>query len=367
MEKRDYYDVLGVDRGATLQDIKKAYRNLARQYHPDRNPGNEEAESKFKEASEAYAVLADDEKRAAYDRFGHQGISGGAGGDPFGAGFDPFQSFTDLFEEFFGRDVFGRRGGRGGGRRGADLRHDLEVDFKVAANGGEANLRFARHEGCRTCNGQGGERETCPRCNGQGQIQLQQGFFRIARACDRCGGLGQSLKRACSDCRGQGRVESVQKLSVRIPAGVDTGTRLKLRGEGEAGLQGGESGDLIVVVTVRDHPMLQRDGADLLCELPISIAQATLGAELEVPAIEGKRSVRIEPGTQPGHVIRLRGGGLPRLGGGPRGDQIVQVYVEIPHKLSARQRELMEKFAELSGDEVSPRRSSFLDKLKELF
>jgi molecular chaperone DnaJ len=366
VQKRDYYEVLGVDRGASLQEIKKAYRGIARQFHPDRNPGNAEAETTFKEASEAYAVLADDEKRAAYDRFGHAGIGGGTG-NPFGEGFDPFQSFGDLFEEFFGRDVFGRRGSRGGGRRGADLRYDLEVDFRVAANGGEETLRIPRHETCVTCQGQGGERETCPRCNGQGQIQLQQGFFRIARACDRCGGLGQSLKRACPDCRGQGRIESMHKLSVRIPAGVDTGTRLRLRGEGEAGVQGGPAGDLFVVVTVREHPMFQRDGADLICELPISIAQATLGAELEVPAIEGKRTVRIEPGTQPGHVIRLRGAGLPRLGGAGRGDQLVQVYVEIPNKLNARQRELMEKFAEVSGDDVTPRRSSFLDKLKELF
>ena len=365
MAKRDYYDVLGVERRATTQEIKKAYRKAAREFHPDRNPNNAEAETKFKEASEAYAVLSDDAKRAAYDRMGHAAFGGG-GGDPF-AGFDPFENFGDLFQEFFGGDVFGRRRGGRGGRRGADLRYNLEIDFMLAAHGSEQTIRVPRHETCQTCQGQGGERELCPRCEGQGQIQMQQGFFRIARTCDRCAGTGQSLKRACADCRGQGRVESLHKLSVRMPAGVDTGTRLRLRGEGEAGVQGGEAGDLYVVLIVRDHPLFEREGADIACEVPISIAQATLGAEIEVPGLEGRRKVAVAPGTQSGEVVRLRGDGLPRLSGGGRGDQLVQFFVEVPTKLTAEQRSLMEKFAEASGDDVSPRRRTFLDKLKELF
>jgi len=362
--KRDYYEVLGVERKASTQEIKKAYRKLAREFHPDRNPDNPEAESRFKEASEAYAILSDDSKRSAYDRMGHAAFGGG-GGDPF-AGFDPFESFGDLFQEFFGGDVFGRRRGGRGGRRGADLRYDLEIDFLSAARGTEEAIRVPRHRPCETCSGQGGERETCPRCEGHGQIQLQQGFFRIARTCDRCAGSGQSLKRACGDCRGQGRVESVHKLSVRIPPGVDTGTRLRLRGEGEAGLQGGEAGDLYVVIVVREHPLFVREGADIACEVPISIAQATLGAEIEVPGLEGRRKVTVAPGTQSGEVVRLRGEGLPRLNGGGSGDQLVQFFVEVPTKLSSEQRELMEKFAAASGDDVSPRRKTFLDKLKEL-
>ena len=363
--KRDYYEILGVERGVSPEELKKAYRKLAHQYHPDKNPGNAEAEARFKDASEAYAVLSDPEKRAQYDRFGHAAFGNG-GGDPF-AGFDPFSSVGDLFSEIFGGDIFrgGRRGGRG--RRGADLRYDLEVEFSVAALGGEEQLRIPKHRTCATCSGQGGERESCPRCGGRGQIALQQGFFRIARTCDRCGGAGQSLKRACSDCRGKGRIEAVQNLSVRIPAGVETGIRLRLSGEGEAGYDGGPPGDLFVVVQVKEHPLFERDGTDLHCEVPLSIAQAALGAEIEVPNLEGKEKVEVKPGSQSGDVIRLRGRGLPRLGGGPRGDVIARLFVEVPTRLSEEQRALLEDFARISGDDVSPRRRGFVDKLRDLF
>ncbi len=360
--KRDYYEVLGVERGASPDELKKAYRRLAHQYHPDKNPENPEAEAMFKQASEAYAVLADPEKRASYDRFGHAGVSGG--GDPF-AGFDPFSAFGDLFSEFFGSEVFGRRRGRS--RRGADLRYELEVDFDVVARGGERTLRIPRHESCEECDGTGGDRELCPRCQGQGQIQLQQGFFRIARTCDRCGGLGQSLRRACPNCRGQGRVEVVRERTIRIPAGVDTGTRLRLQGEGEGGVAGGPAGDLYVVIRAEDHPLFQRDGANLILELPISIAQAALGCQVDAPRVDGKRPVEVPAGTQPGDVLRLRGEGLPRPGGGPRGDLLVEVLVETPTRLDDRQRELLEEFARISGDDVSPRRRGFLEKLRDLF
>jgi molecular chaperone DnaJ len=365
LERRDYYEVLGVDRGAEPDALKKAYRQLAHRYHPDKNPGNDEAEASFKEASEAYAVLSDPEKRTAYDRFGHAGVSGG--GDPF-AGFDPFNSFADLFNEFFGGDVFSRgRGRRSTGRRGADLRYDLEVDFGVAALGGEQRLQIPKHKSCEECAGAGGERETCPRCQGLGQIQLQQGFFRISRTCDRCAGLGQSLRRACAECSGRGRVETVQTINVRIPAGVDTGVRLRLTSEGEAGYEGGPPGDLYVVVHVADHPLFERDGPDLHCELPISIPQAALGGEVEVPTLEGKEKIVIRAGTQSGEVIRLQGRGMPRLGGGARGDQLVAIFVEVPTRLSDEQRELLEQFARVSGDHVSPRQRGFLDKLRDLF
>ena len=361
--KRDYYEVLGVDRSADADALKRAYRKLAHRDHPDKNPDDLAAEERFKEASEAYAVLSDGEKRASYDRFGHSAFGGGAGRDPF-EGFDPLASFGDLFSEFFGGDIFGR--GRRGGRRGADLRYDLEIDFSVAAVGGTESIRVPKHQTCEACEGLGGERETCPRCGGHGQVAMQQGFFRISRTCDRCGGQGQSLRRACGKCRGQGRVERVQTLSVRIPPGVDSGVRLRLTGEGEAGYAGGPPGDLFVVMEVQDHPLFKRAGADLLCELPLSISQASLGCDIEVPTLEGKESLKISPGSQSGEVLRLRGQGLPRLGGGPRGDLLVELFVEVPTRLTERQRELLEEFAKEAGDHVSPRRRGFLDKLRQL-
>ncbi len=369
MSQRDYYEILGVARDAGAEELKRSYRRLAHQYHPDKNPDDPGAEARFKEASEAYAVLSDPSKRAQYDRFGHAAFGNG-GENPFGGDFDPFSAFGDLFSEFFGGDIFGSGGGRrrrGGGQRGADLRYDLEVDFEVAALGSEETLRIPKHQACEDCAGQGGERETCEQCGGRGQIVLQQGFFRVARTCDRCGGSGRSLRRACDTCRGAGRVESLQTLNVRIPAGVDSGVRLRLSGEGEAGHGGGRPGDLFVVVHVREHPLFERHDADLVCDVPISIAQAALGCDVEVPTLEGKEQIEIAPGTQPGDVIRMRGRGLPHLRGGTRGDVHYRVQVEVPAKLSARQRELLEEFASLSGDDVSPRRRGFLDTLRELF
>lgn len=366
--KRDYYEILGVPRDVAPDELKKAYRKLAHKFHPDKNPNDPEAEAKFKEASEAYAVLSDDEKRAQYDRFGHAafGGGGGPGADPF-AGFDPLSSFGDLFAEFFGADFFGRNGRGGRGRRGADLRYDLEVEFSAAALGSEQALKIPKHKTCATCSGSGGERETCSRCGGRGQVAMQQGFFRIARTCDRCGGIGQSLKRACEDCRGKGRVETLQQLSVRIPPGVDTGVRLRLAGEGEAGYDGGPPGDLYVVLHVKDHPIFERDGSDLHCEVPISIAQAALGCEIEVPNLEGTEKVALKAGTQSGDVVRLRGRGLPELRGGVRGDIVARIFVEVPTKLDERQRELLEELARTMGDDVSPRRRGFVDKLRDLF
>ncbi|MEE8558708.1 MAG: molecular chaperone DnaJ [Myxococcota bacterium] len=365
--KRDYYEVLGVDRGAGGDEIKSAYRKLAHRYHPDKNPDAPQSAERFKEASEAYAVLSDAEKRTTYDRFGHEGIMGGAGADPF-AGFDPFSNFSELFNEFFGGDIFGRgRQSRGAGRRGADLRYELEVDFALAALGGEETLTIPKHKSCEACGGAGGERDLCRRCGGHGQVNLQQGFFRISRTCDACGGRGQSLRVRCDDCRGNGRVETVQRLTVHIPPGVDTGIRLRLSGEGEAGYGGGPPGDLYVVIHVKAHPLFERQGSDLICEVPISISQAALGAKVEVPTLSGTESVDVAAGTQSGETLTLRGWGLPRLGGGPRGDQHVRFFVEVPTRLNERQRELLEEFGRELGDELTPRRRGFLEKLRELF
>jgi molecular chaperone DnaJ len=365
--KRDYYDILGVPRDAGPQELKKAYRRLAHRHHPDKNPDDPESTERFKEASEAYAVLSDPEKRATYDRFGHEGLAGPAGADPF-AGFDPFSAFSDLFNEFFGGDVFARgRRSRAMGRRGADLRYDLDVDFGVAALGGEETLEIPKHKPCAQCGGLGGERDLCHRCGGHGQVHLQQGFFRISRTCDACGGSGQSLRRRCGECRGAGRLETVQRVTVRVPPGVETGVRLRLAGEGEAGYDGGPPGDLYVVIQVRSHPLFERRGSDLVCEVPISIAQAALGCEIEVPTLDGKEQVRVPAGSQSGETITLRGRGLPRLGGGARGDQYVRIFVEVPTRLSEKQRELLEEFARVSGADVTPRRRGFLEKLRELF
>ena len=369
MAKRDYYEVLGVPRGASSDDLKKAYRRLALQHHPDRNPEDAEAEELFKEASEAYAVLSDPDKRGQYDRFGHQGVGmGGPGGFP---GAD-FQGFADIFGDLFG-DLFGgaRGGRRGRGQRGADLRYNLELDLADLLEGTEEQIEVPRMVRCETCSGSGARAgtspERCPRCQGSGQAIYQQGLFRISRPCDGCGASGWVVSDPCQTCRGRGRIEGRKSLNVRIPAGIDDGMRLRVAGEGEAGIAGGPPGDLFVVVQVRPHPFFTRDGADLACEVPISFVQAVLGTEIEVPTLEGRVSLRVPEGTQNGKVMRLRGKGLPGLRSSERGDQYVRIFVEVPTRLSGEQREILERFAELSGEEVSPVTKGFLEKLRDLF
>jgi len=370
-QKRDYYEVLGVSRTASEEEVKKAYRKLALKYHPDRNPGDTAAEEKFKEASEAYQVLCDAERRAQYDRFGHAAFEqagGGFGGFDFAAA-----GFEDLFGDLFG-DFFGTARGRSGrarARRGEDLRFDLELSFEEAAFGTEKVVKVPRAVGCGECDGTGArkgtEQSVCSACRGSGQVRFQQGFFSIAKTCGQCGGAGSVIKDPCRSCGGSGVARETQKLNVKIPAGVDTGSRLKLRGEGGGGTSGGPAGDLYVIISVKDHPFFQRQDNDIICEVPISFPQAALGDELDVPTLDGKVKMKILSGTQSGAVFRLRGRGVPDPRGYGKGDQLVRVTVETPRRLTARQRELMEEFARLSGEEVHPISKGFFDKMKEMF
>jgi molecular chaperone DnaJ len=380
VSKRDYYETLGVDRGTNESELKKAYRQLALQYHPDRNDGDPAAEEKFKEISEAYSVLSDPQKRRTYDQFGHAGL-GGAGSAP---DFGDVGGFTDLFSDLFG-DIFGGAGGgrggrrRGRGQRGADLRYNLEINLDDVLEGLEANIQIPKMRPCQTCSGSGaraGTRaKTCGRCQGAGQLMFQQGFFRVNRPCEQCSGAGEIVTDPCKDCRGAGRIEGLQDLQVKVPPGVDDGVRLRLSGEGEAGISGGPPGDLYVVVSVTPHPLLERQETDLHCEIPVPFVTAALGGEVDVPTLEGKIKMKIPEGTQSGKLLRLRGKGLPPLH--PqldkaqlmkmRGDSYARIFVEVPSKLNARQRELLESFAEESGTEVSPHTSGFLDKLKDFF
>ncbi len=370
MTKRDYYDVLGVARSATDEELKKSYRRLALQFHPDRNPDEPEAEEKFKEASEAYAVLTDPEKRRAYDRFGFEGVgAGGPGGFPGG----DFAAFGDLFNDLFG-DLFGARtGGRrqGRGQRGADLRYTHDIQLSDVLNGVETSISIPRMLRCEPCTGSGArpgtQPETCARCGGSGQAIFQQGLFRISRPCEACRGEGRVVRDPCKSCRGTGRVEGERSIKVRIPPGVEDGMRLRVGGEGEAGIAGGPPGDLYVVMRLAPHPLFVREATDLICDVPIPFVQAALGAEIEVPTLEGKLVLRVAEGTQSGKILRLRGKGLPSLSGGPRGDQLVRLFVEVPSQLTARQREVLEKFAAETSTEVSPVTKGFLDKLRDLF
>ncbi len=372
-EKTDFYEVLGITRAATDEEIKKAYRRLAIQFHPDRNPGNKEAEERFKEINAAYQILSDPEKRAQYDRFGHAAFQGAAGPGGFG-GFDFTQGFEEVFSDIFG-DFFGTGRGRSRSRtrRGDDLRYDLEIDFEEAARGTERVVKFQRLTQCDACNGtraRGGSAnlKTCPNCRGTGQVRTQQGFFSIATTCSQCRGEGVLNVDPCPKCQGQGRIRRPESLSVKIPPGVDNGSRLKLRGEGEAGFAGGPAGDLYVVIHVREHPLFARQDNDIIIEVPISFPQAALGAEIDVPTLEGKVKLRIPAGTQSGKMLRLKGKGIADLHGYGRGDQLVKIVVETPRRLSARQRELLEEFAKASGQDVShPMSKGFVDKLKEMF
>lgn len=367
-EKQDYYELLGVHNNASDTEIKKAYRKLALQYHPDKNPGDKASEEKFKEISEAYEVLSDAQKRAQYDQFGHAGL--GAGGFSGGFGFGAGSPFGDIFSDIFG-DIFGGGRQRERGKRGDDLLYNLEIKFEEAAFGMEAQIEVPYSKRCDTCGGSGAkpgtEPKVCPTCRGAGQVRFQQGYFSVSRTCSHCGGEGRVIENPCSACRGTGRVKDRKTISVKVPPGVETGNRLKLTGEGGQGLKGGANGDLFVAINVRPHPLFSREGNDVICEIPVSFVQAAVGCEIEVPTLDGKVSMKIPEGTQSGKVLRLRSKGVPVLQGYGRGDQIVVIKVETPVNLNKRQKELLEEFARISGEDVHPLKKSFFDKVKGIF
>lgn len=371
MAKRDYYDVLGVAKNASADELKKAYRRLAMKFHPDRNPDDKDAEEKFKEANEAYEVLSDDDKRAAYDRYGHAGVdpSQGAGGGG-GAG-----GFGDIFGDVFG-DIFGGARGGGGQRsnRGADLGYTLELDLEEAVRGAKVQIRVPTQVECDVCDGTGAKKgtsaKTCHTCQGSGQVRVQQGFFVMSQTCPTCRGRGKVIPDPCKACHGEGRVRKQKTLDVKIPAGVDTGDRIRLSGEGEAGSQGGPAGDLYVQVQVRDHRIFKRDGGDLYCEVPIDFVDATLGGEIEVPTLDGRVKLRIPEGTQTGKLFRLRGKGVKPIRSHAPGDMLCRIVVETPVNLAERQRELLREFKAISdgdADNQSPQKASFFSAVKNFF
>lgn len=382
MAKEDYYELLGVSKGASADELKKAYRKKAVQYHPDKNPGNAEAEEMFKKVSEAYDVLNDPEKRAAYDRYGHAAFQGGmGGGGPRGGAGGGFHDPFDIFREVFGRqggggggifdEMFGGGGGGDGSRDGADLRYDLEITLEEAARGAQKEISFRKNVTCDRCDGSGAEpgskRVTCPTCRGAGQVRRSGGIITFTQTCPTCGGAGQKIEKPCSACQGEGRVPKSTKLNVRIPAGVDTGSRLRSAGNGEAGVAGGQSGDLYIVLTVKEHELFERHGDDLFCEIPIKFTLATLGGTIEVPTLFGKASLKIPVGTQSGTTFRLRDKGMPSLRAGRQGDQLVRVHVEVPTSLTSEQLKLLEEFAKVSGDASEPTSKSFFEKAKKFF
>ncbi len=371
VSKADYYEVLGVSRDVTDQELKSAYRKQALKYHPDRNPGDHAAEEKFKQASEAYQVLSDADKRAAYDRYGHAGVgAAGAGGfGGFNGSVDLGDIFGDLFGEMFNMGGSQQRASRQ--RRGEDLRFDLAIDFEDAVFGAETEIRVRRYETCGTCHGSGSSSGkgpiTCPQCQGRGQLRYQQGFFSVARTCGACGGAGTIISDPCGTCRGDSRVAKESKLNVKVPAGVDDGTRIRYGGEGDAGRFGGPGGDLYVVLSIRKHDFFERQGNDLHCVIPISFPQAALGAEIEMDGIDGPVSLKIPEGTQNGKELRIRTRGVPHLNEKGRGDLIVKVMIQTPKKLSRAQRELVEKLAETMTVENKPTSPGLLEKMKDLF
>lgn len=385
MAKRDYYEILGVSKDATAEEIKSAYRRLALKYHPDRNPaGHREAEEKFKEICEAYEVLSDPQKRRTYDQFGHEGLRGafkGAGGfdwsdfTHFSDLEDIFGDFSDIFRSFgidlssFGFGGFGRR--RGGPRRGSDLEVETQITLQEVARGVEKVVRVWRLEGCPVCRGQGAKPGTkkisCPECQGTGQINMMGGFFTISRTCSRCSGEGKIIQTPCNNCRGTGRIKVERKIHVKVPQGAYTGMRLRISGEGEQGVRGGRAGDLYIAIYVTPDEIFERHGNDIICEVPVSFTQATLGAEIEVPTLNGRAKMRLPAGTQSGKIFRLRGKGLPDVHGYGRGDELVRVVIETPTGLNAKQRQLLQQFAQACGENVHPRTKSFLEKVKRLF
>jgi molecular chaperone DnaJ len=381
--RRDYYEVLGITRTATEVELKSAYRKLAMKYHPDRNPGDKAAEERFKEAAEAYAILADPEKRGLYDRFGHAGVASAAGA---GAGFDPsvfsdFGDFADILGSMFGfGDVFGGGRRRGGQQRGADLRYDMEISFEEAARGTETPVQIPRQETCQACSGSGAapgsQPVACPQCRGQGQIRSQQGFFTVARTCPQCHGAGRIITKPCTTCHGHGRVTRERKLTVKIPAGIETGQQLRLTGEGEAGAGGGPSGHLYVVIHVKDHEFFKREGVNLFCEIPVNFTTLALGGEVLVPTLDGSETAKIAEGTQTGTTLRLRGKGMPEIGGRGRGDLFATLQVTVPRRLTREQRGIVEQLARAlpedkfepraPGDEEQDERNLF-DRVKDMF
>lgn len=372
MAKRDYYEILEVSRTASEQEIKTAYRKLAVKFHPDKNPDDPHAEEKFKECAEAYSVLSDAQKRAAYDRFGHAAAGAGAGGQGFG--FDPngFSNIEDIFDLFGFGDMFGgQRGGRGRSnvQRGADLRYDLEIALEDAAAGKDEKLRIPRLETCDECDGKGAEKgtsaETCITCQGSGQTRYQQGFFSVMRTCPNCAGKGQIIKNPCKKCRGAGRVEKEKTLDIKIPAGVETGSRLRVTGEGESGVNGGPAGDLFVVIHVAEHDTFERQGANLYSAVPVTFSQAALGAEISVKTLDGEETLKIPAGTQTGTVFRIKNQGMPVLGGRGKGDLFVAATVITPKTLTKEQRKLLEQLAEI--EDVEFQDQSFIDKVRNIF
>jgi len=374
MTKRDYYEILGLQKGAGDEEIKKAYRKLAVKYHPDKNPGDKTSEEKFKELGEAYEVLNDPQKRAAYDQYGHAAFDRRAGGFGRAGGFhDPFEVFREvfgggsIFEDLFG----GSQQDPSGPQRGDDLRYDMEISFEEAAHGCEKEITVTKPESCESCQGSGAEpgskARTCSTCGGRGQVLTSRGIFSIAQTCPHCRGAGRILDKPCKSCHGNGRREKTSKIKLRIPAGVDTGSRLRSTGNGEAGWRGGPPGDLYVVLHVKPHEIFQRDGDDLLCEVPVGFVQAALGAEIDVPTLDGKSSIKIPAGTQPGTMFRLRGKGVKNIQGYGLGDLHVRITVEVPTHMSAAQKAKLQEFAELCNGQESPLSRSFFEKARKLF
>ncbi|WP_026893689.1 molecular chaperone DnaJ [Clostridiisalibacter paucivorans] len=376
MSKRDYYEILGVDKNASQDEIKRAYRKVAKKYHPDLNPNNEEASDKLKEANEAYEVLSNSEKRQRYDRFGHAGVNGnGAGGQGFEQGFGDFGDiFGDIFGDFFGGG-FSSRQRKSGPKRGADIKYQIDIDFEEAAFGAEKEIKFRRMEDCSVCNGTGAKpgtkKSTCTKCNGTGEVRYAQktplGQFVNVKTCDECNGTGENIESPCNKCHGTGKEAKIKKINIKIPAGVDTGSVMPLRGEGEPGEKGGPRGDLYIYINVRPHKIFNREGNDVICEFPITFVQAALGDEVEVPTLDGKVKYKIPEGTQTGTVFRLKNKGIPNLRGYGRGDQYVKVVIEVPKNLNEKQKEILKEFAKETGETFHQQKKGFFDKVKDAF
>ena len=375
--KRDYYEILGVERGVGDDELKRAYRKLAVKFHPDKNPGDHEAEEKFKELGEAYEVLSDSSKRAAYDRYGHAAFQNGMGAG--GGGFhDPFDLFREVFNGGGGGGIFDHFFGGGGGstdpsgrQRGSDLRYDMQISLEEAAKGCEKEIEIRKLDPCESCTGSGAQKGskavTCPTCRGRGQVVVSRGFFQVAQTCPACHGTGRIIEKPCHSCQGEGRVEKTSRVKIKIPAGIESESRLRSTGGGEAGLRGGPAGDLYVVVHIKEHEVFTRNGIDLACEVPIPFTTAALGGEIRVPTLEGAVSLKIPAGTQSGSTFRIRGLGMPALQGIAKGDILTYVQVEVPTRLDAEQREALQKFAELCGEENNPINKSFYDRVKSFF